>query len=81
MNIKQSNAANTTQVGYNIFRTSSLVLHNLLGYVVHEILHTVDILGSFAYLTNPIKEKRITNCHNYDLRSHTKHTKLTVKLG
>ena len=68
-----------TQVGYSSFRTSSLVLKNLLGYVFHEIIHTVDILGSFAYLTNPIKEKRIITCHNYDLRSHTKHIKLTVK--
>lgn len=70
---------NTTQVGYNSFRTSTLVLLNRLGYVVHEILHIFDILGSFAYLTYPIKEKRIINCRNYDLRSHTKHNKLTVK--
>lgn len=70
---------NTKQEGYNSFRTSNSVLHNLLGQVVHEILHTFDILRSFAYLTNPINEKRIINCLNYDLRSHTKHTKVTVK--
>lgn len=70
---------NTTQEGYNSFRTSDLVLRSLLGYVVHEILHTFDILGSFAYLPNPFNEKRIKNCLNYDLRSHSKHTKLTVK--